>query len=434
MKNIKIIFVLALFFIANQPLAFAEDLSAVSFISDLKQGDSSPAVVALQKLLNKDPDTKVAESGVGSSGFETNYFGILTKNAVIRFQNKYKNDVLTPIGLSIGTGYVGAMTIAKLNNFLKTANTYVPANNQISVNPISQPVITSGNFNSASNVSNAPEIFSVSPSRVKNGDSVAVTGNNFMPVGNSVVLGDGPVLERFDNLPSFDGRTIVFVYKSPGIKTMSENQILSLPPNIVDRIETPIKAVGGKLSDALNFFKDINDETELRSFLEKNGHSFEEMYHYFWVVVINKNGQSSSGAPILHGLRNLPFGTLASGDDQSIFSKLDNAFFSFLKYISPVAEAQMNGGGFTTGILFPCTCGQGVMTFQLDYTGGGTNLYYFAPGTRPSVGSGLVAGPWLGGYISSGGTCVIGVTPYCVTIPGGLPPQDASSNPYGYAF
>ena len=62
--------------------------------------------------------TRIAVSGVGSPGNETNYFGSLTKSAVIRFQEKYRNDILAPWGFANGTGYVGRTTMEKLNELL----------------------------------------------------------------------------------------------------------------------------------------------------------------------------------------------------------------------------------------------------------------------------------------------------------------------------
>jgi len=44
----------------------------------------------------------------------TGYFGGMTRNALIQLQNKYKADILTPVGLKVGTGICGSQT----NNFL----------------------------------------------------------------------------------------------------------------------------------------------------------------------------------------------------------------------------------------------------------------------------------------------------------------------------
>jgi len=89
-----------------------------SFKDTLKQGTADTVVKYLQIILNQDPDTQVAQTGVGSKGKETNYFGQKTKQAVIKFQEKYKDEILKPWGLTKGTGIVGKTTKAKLNQLV----------------------------------------------------------------------------------------------------------------------------------------------------------------------------------------------------------------------------------------------------------------------------------------------------------------------------
>jgi len=87
-------------------------VSCKRFERNLSFGAQSEEVRCLQEFL-------VGQgAAVYPEGFITGNFLALTRQAVIRFQEKYASDILTPFGLIRGTGYVGQMTRNKINQLL----------------------------------------------------------------------------------------------------------------------------------------------------------------------------------------------------------------------------------------------------------------------------------------------------------------------------
>ena len=81
---------------------------AFTFERDLVRGDEGMAVEELQNCLAKFPE-------IYPDGEITAYFGPKTEEAVKRFQEKYKEDILSPWGFSEGNGKVRETTKEKLN-------------------------------------------------------------------------------------------------------------------------------------------------------------------------------------------------------------------------------------------------------------------------------------------------------------------------------
>lgn len=80
----------------------------VLFARELYLGMEHEDVQRLQKFLNDNGYT-VSSTGAGSPGNETNYFGVLTMRALIRFQ---KDNSIPP------TGYFGKISIKKVNTMV----------------------------------------------------------------------------------------------------------------------------------------------------------------------------------------------------------------------------------------------------------------------------------------------------------------------------
>ena len=85
------------------------------FNKNFRLGDTDNDIKILQQYLNA-LDFPVASQGPGSPGNETNFFGPLTKQALIKFQEAHAKEILTPLGLTKGTGIFGPATRKYLNS------------------------------------------------------------------------------------------------------------------------------------------------------------------------------------------------------------------------------------------------------------------------------------------------------------------------------
>ena len=110
----------------NQIASLTKQLADLQTLADQK-GTSARSCVLTENMTVGMRDGQIAclqqflkSQGVDvyPEGLVTGYFGSLTTQAVVRFQEKYKSEILTPLGLSYGTGYVGSATRVKINQLM----------------------------------------------------------------------------------------------------------------------------------------------------------------------------------------------------------------------------------------------------------------------------------------------------------------------------
>ena len=187
--------------------------STFTFQNNLKIGiTKSPDVVYLQYMLNQNITSEVASTGPGSNSNLTNYFGKKTENAVMRFQEIYRAEILKPSNLVNPTGIVGPATRAKLNALIKvlqnngsigtpsannttvnTTNLNAVLNSSTSDTSSTQTQTSSQTSSSQSSGSNPlkipPVVASFSTFRALSGQLVTLMGTNFDATNNKVYLG-----------------------------------------------------------------------------------------------------------------------------------------------------------------------------------------------------------------------------------------------------
>ncbi|MBI5400640.1 MAG: IPT/TIG domain-containing protein [Candidatus Yonathbacteria bacterium] len=178
--------------------------ATAEFTRTLHSGMRGEDVRAMQKMLNADPGTRIALSGIGSLGNESDYFGPATKRALIKFQEKYSAEILAPLGLVSGTGIFGANTRAKAVALLNVVS--VPKGAATTQAPASTPT--------QKTEEQKGEVFVMFPSQYsgKAGATITISGAGFTKTDNTIYFGDWHAVEKAS---SWNGQEITF--KIPAI-------------------------------------------------------------------------------------------------------------------------------------------------------------------------------------------------------------------------
>ncbi|MES2409180.1 MAG: hypothetical protein V4509_02655 [Patescibacteria group bacterium] len=209
-KRTFAILAISLFTISLGGFAKAASIIPQGFLfqQNIKMGATLvPDVSYLQNFLNQNSITRVADTGPGSDGELTNYFGQKTLDAVMRFQNLYSSEILIPAGITVPTGFFGENTRKKINALLSSTNVITAIQNtkQITTpqSTAKKPALTSifseDSFDQGTTTEGRPIISGLYPNLVySDADEIHIYGYRFTNIDN-VIYG---TLGSIENLSS----------------------------------------------------------------------------------------------------------------------------------------------------------------------------------------------------------------------------------------
>lgn len=228
-------------------------LGADLITKNLFQGIKDSEVIILQKFLNSYPDTVVSSDGSGSLGNETDYFGIKTKEAVIKFQNKYASEVLAPAGLITGTGYVGSFTRQKINSILSTAVSN-PSVTKTTVTTIPLSINISTTTSATTTLTTTPKITKISPSILNDGDELTIYGSGFTDKNTVYLSIEQP--NKYQNIKSTNNGTVIKL----NINTTAGSVLMTSLNNAFSSVTGTLK--DQVISNLFTGFRRDNNQTE----------------------------------------------------------------------------------------------------------------------------------------------------------------------------
>lgn len=236
-------------------------VQAAETSASLRSGSREPVVKLIQYILNLDPATKVATSGEGSLGQETEYFGPRTVLAVYKFQKKY--------GITGETGRIDLQTLKmmvylapKMMQAQQSRKSVIPTDwpeagavttVRAPIKSYSTSVITRPTRSTVAPVVKlaTPKLYSLSPSMASNNQAMTIYGEGFTKTGNNIVT----KFKAINSVASADGRTLTFNFSMP-MSSEALNSINSLPSGVISSLAVPVSLYvtnNGGVSNELTF-------------------------------------------------------------------------------------------------------------------------------------------------------------------------------------
>ena len=198
---------------------------AETFNRYLQKGDRGSDVLMLQKVLNTDADTAIARDGNGSLGRETDFYGELTKQAVIKLQKKH--DLGNRYGFfTIYSGALDDKTRLFLNTRLSGTTfsaTTTATSTATSTRNSERQERVNDTFRRSQISNSLPYIQSITPRSVTNGDFVTITGRNFSTTTPNTIR----MMYNSVATISPDGRTLNFQVNS-SLQSMFDEEAKNL--------------------------------------------------------------------------------------------------------------------------------------------------------------------------------------------------------------